>query len=426
MRALFITWPWGSHLYPMTPFGWALRAAGHDVVVAAQPAFASTITQAGLVALPVGEDVDVKGQLRRAHQHDSLDRTAIEHRGAAAVQAATDSAIAIAEDTYRFAAHWRPDFVVYEPMAYLGPGIARDLAIPALRLLWATDFLASVTDFGPTGEELLGGLTTRRELQESNAFGDLTLDPCPPQLQVAADLPRQGMRYVPYNGPAQLPHRLRTPPQRPRVVVTWGGSLHHLGWQRAFLAPRIVAALAGRDIEVVVAVLDEQRDSFTCLPDNVIHVGPVALNLLLPGCAAIIHQGGAGTTMTAVSYGVPQLILAWAADAIVNAGQVEATGSGRRLRPDDLDDAGLADALEEFLGGLAGHQECADDLLRAHLALPTPAEVTTQLAHDFQHATGVWTNFGKQTASNRRESGDHDGEARRRHSVVSDEQAGAV
>ncbi|MEU5050266.1 nucleotide disphospho-sugar-binding domain-containing protein [Streptomyces sp. NPDC021096] len=394
MRALFITWPWGSHLYPMTPFGWALRAAGHEVVVAAQPAFAPTITQAGLVALPVGEDVDVKDRLRRAHQQDSLERSAIEHRGAAAVQAATDCAVAIAEDTYRFAEHWRPDFVVYEPMAYLGPGIARDFGIPALRLLWATDFLASITDPDRTEEDLLGGLTTRRELEASNAFGDLTLDPCPPQLQVAADLPRQGMRYVPYNGPAKLPHRLRTPAQRPRIVVTWGGSLHQLGWQRAFLAPRIVAALAGRDIEVVVAVLDDQRDSFTSLPDNVIHVGPVALHLLLPSCAAIIHQGGAGTTMAAVSYGVPQLILAWAADAIVNASQVEATGSGRRLWPDDLDDAGLADALDEFFDNLDGHQECADRLHQDHLALPTPAAVTTQLAHDFRHATGAWTNFG--------------------------------
>ncbi|GAA2271804.1 MULTISPECIES: hypothetical protein [Kitasatospora] len=31
MRALFLTWPWGCHLFPMVPFEWALSAAGYDL-----------------------------------------------------------------------------------------------------------------------------------------------------------------------------------------------------------------------------------------------------------------------------------------------------------------------------------------------------------------------------------------------------------
>ncbi|MGE7439956.1 glycosyltransferase, partial [Kitasatospora sp. NPDC001175] len=102
---------------------------------------------------------------------------------------------------------------------------------------------------------------------------------------------------------------------------------------------------------------------------------------LLPGCAAIIHQGGAGTTMTAMSNGTPQLVMPWAPDAIVNAQQLERTGAGRHLWPVDLDDATLQQALDAFLGDLPTHQQAATRLRQQHLTQPTPAEVTAQLTH---------------------------------------------
>jgi UDP:flavonoid glycosyltransferase YjiC (YdhE family) len=399
MRALFLSWAWGSHLQPMVPFGWALRAAGHEVLVASHPFFAGTITRAGLPALPVGDDVDVRGLMAAAHRRSSLDRSAIRHRGEMAVATATTSAVAMAKDTYRFARDWRPDFVVFEPMAFLGPGLAADLDVPALRLLWATDFVASIADVGVADDAVLGGLGTRHELTGHRAFGDVTLDPCPPRLRTADGLARRPMRYVPYNGPAVLPGWLRTPPSRPRVVVTWGGSLHYLDWRNAFLAPRIVRALAGYDVEVVVAVLDEQRDRFTDLPGNVVHVGPVALHLLLGDCAAVIHQGGAATTMTAMSAGVPQLIFPWAADAIVNARYISAAGAGRYTLPADLDDAALAGAVRDFLDDLPGRQAAAAELHREHLALPSPVEVAAGIERDRERGTGPWRRGADQRPS---------------------------
>ncbi|MGE7438579.1 glycosyltransferase, partial [Kitasatospora sp. NPDC001175] len=111
---------------------------------------------------------------------------------------------------------------------------------------------------------------------------------------------------------------------------------------------------------------------------------------LLPGCAAIIHQGGAGTTMTAMSNGTPQLVMPSAVDAIVNAQQVERTGAGRHLWPVDLDDTTLQQALDAFLGNLPTHQQAATRLRQQHLTQPTPAEVTAQLARDIEQFTGPW------------------------------------
>jgi UDP:flavonoid glycosyltransferase YjiC (YdhE family) len=47
---------------------WALRAAGHDVRVAAQPDLADAIVQAGLTAVPVGNALDLAELSRRARQ----------------------------------------------------------------------------------------------------------------------------------------------------------------------------------------------------------------------------------------------------------------------------------------------------------------------------------------------------------------------
>jgi hypothetical protein len=352
--------------------------------VASHPFFKDTITNAGLPALPVGEDVDVRGLMSEAHRRSSLDPADIRHRGEQAVATATTSAVAMAEDTFRFARDWRPDVVVYEPMAFLGPGLAAELDVPALRLLWATDFVASIADVPEADDAMLGGLGSRQQLVDNMAFGDVTLDPCPPRLRTDDDLVRRPMRYVPYNGPAVMPRWLAGPPARPRVVVTWGGSLHYLGWEDAFLAPRIVRALAGQDVEVVVAVLDEQRDRFGDLPDNVVHIGPIALNLLSGDCAGIIHQGGAATTMTAVSCGWPQLIFPWAADAIVNARLVSRSGSGRYELPVDLDDAGLSRAVHRFVADLPRLRAGADELHREHRMLPSPVDVANRLEPDLR------------------------------------------
>ena len=53
-----------THFTPLVPLAWALRAAGHDVLVVGQPTMISTIRSAGLVAASVGEPHDPIGSLR--------------------------------------------------------------------------------------------------------------------------------------------------------------------------------------------------------------------------------------------------------------------------------------------------------------------------------------------------------------------------
>src|ERR1700729_2458318 len=315
LRVLFPTWAFSGHLNPMVPLGWALRAAGHETLVASHPSFAPVIARAGLPALPVGPEFDLDAEVRaetiagRWYDESSLTPEEIRRRDRSLVglQAPRRSAEVMADDLVAFARYWRPDLVVFEPTSFVGPLVARLLGVPAVRHLWTADFTAPLN---LVEERLLGPLFARFGLDEIGVLGELTLDPCPPRLEVADDLPRQPIRYVPYNGPAVLPGWLREPPARRRGCVTWGTSLTGVGGSdRMSHVPGVVRALAGFDVEVVVAVLESQRELFTEMPANVRSVGPVPLHLLLPTCDAIIHQGGGGTLMTALVCGVPQLVV---------------------------------------------------------------------------------------------------------------------
>jgi UDP:flavonoid glycosyltransferase YjiC (YdhE family) len=55
--------------------------------------------------------------------------------------------------------------------------------------------------------------------------------------------------------------------------------------------------------------------------------------LLLPRCAVVASQGGAGVLLGALALGLPQLVLPQAADQFANAEAVERAGVGLALTP---------------------------------------------------------------------------------------------
>src|SRR5262249_31598134 len=189
-----------------------------------------------------------------------------------------------------------------------------------------------------------------------------------------------------YNGPAVEPDWLRVPPRRPRICVTWGTTVAGMSLDNAFLAPAVVRALAGRNVEVVVAVVDAQRELFGELPGNVVHLGPVPLDVLLPTCAAIVHQGGGGTMMTAMKSGVPQFVVPYIPDTTFNAKQLAATGAGRYLYGGEATEERLHAELDEFFDRLDIYRCEALRLRAEHLPLPTPAQVVSTLEADLADA----------------------------------------
>ncbi|MEU7834257.1 MULTISPECIES: nucleotide disphospho-sugar-binding domain-containing protein [unclassified Nonomuraea] len=341
MRVLFTTWAWSPHYFPMVPLAWALRNAGHEVRVAGQPGIIDPIVNSGLPAVSVGKDIDFVETVRQQMGIDGTAEMTPERwrelrkgKGKAALRIFVDLAEAMVDDLVDFGRAWRPDLVVHTPSGFAGPLTAAALGVPNVRHLKAPDIAYPARELEV---ELLEPLRKRLGISAPvDPIGALTVDPCPPRMQVPSEYPRQLIRYIPYNGPGVMPDWLLEPAERPRVCVTWGTTLGRLN-PNMVLAGTMLRAIAELDVEVVATVAPGHAALVGDLPAGVRLVESLPLHMLLPTCDAIVHQGGTGTTMTSLVCGVPQLIVPQFPDHAFNAARLAGAGGGIVLMPEDAD-----------------------------------------------------------------------------------------
>ena len=404
MRVLFTPHPSAQHLYPMVPLAWALRAAGHEVLVAAAPDLAEPVRRAGLIAVPIGERMaDVytlfanTGPGSRPYEHrpfppnwplhpellDDEQRRTIEllgHNSAAFAESTVDEVIA-------FASRWRPDVVMHDVSGFFGAVTAAAVDVPNVRHLTGVGVRPLEAKVG-TAEPLpqYAALFHRRGLRVRSTPA-LTVDPSPPSLRLPVPGPCTGMRYVPYNGPGAVPDWAERPGDRPRVCVTWGigASRNSRRYGPLVLEPcrQALAALSDVDVEVLLTTMADQLELLGPLPDNVRPLVAAPLSLLLPHCSLIVHQAGDGTALTAAALGVPQLPITSKPDPALTGQRLEDVGAAIHLRSQEL--AGDPDACavirtaaEKMLADPA-YAEAAARLRAENEREPTPAEVVPGL-----------------------------------------------
>lgn len=390
MRVLLTSWAWPTHYYQMVPLGWALRAAGHDVRVAVPPSLAGVVAASGLPVVEVGtERVDAVARIREyipgrpVPRPDAGTGTAPPARGPRAVTLFAELAQEMADDLVAFADAWRPDLVLHEPTAYAGPLAAAVLGVPAVRFPWGADLMhrAATQDME---REVLAPLFARVGVNGVDTAGALTLDICPAAMQVPgesrpAGSPRQPMRYVPYNGsgriPTPLPPRTR---RRPRVCVTWGTTVGRLDG-RMLRAGDVATALDALDVGILVAVSREQRPLLGRLPERVKVLESVSLDTVLPHCDLIVGHGGAGSILTGLVHGLPQLVVPQLIDHTFNAQRFTATGAGLSLSREEATASGVRDAVQRLLEE-PGHRKAAEEIRQEIASRPSPAEVAGLLA----------------------------------------------
>ena len=113
---------------------------------------------------------------------------------------------------------------------------------------------------------------------------------------------------------------------------------------------RIMDARRGPETVIKQHVMPALRDTYQDLLEPARQA-----DLLFSRAAAVVHQGGVGTTAQALRAGVPQLVMPFAHDQFDNAERVRRLGCGRILRRIRLAERSLACELEALLanGGLA-------------------------------------------------------------------------
>jgi UDP:flavonoid glycosyltransferase YjiC (YdhE family) len=385
MRVLFTSWAWPTHYYQMVPLAWALRAAGHEVRAASSPALSATIAASGVPAVAVGDDsVDAVARIRdyipgwAPVSADAAGDPPTRAKGPRAVSLFADLAAAMADDLVAYGREWRPDLIVFEPTAYAGPLAAEVLGVPSVRFPWGADLMhrAGAVELE---REVMAPLCERFGLDGVSLLGSMTLDPCPAAMQVPAaeasrPIVRQPVRPVPYNGSGSLPVPL--PPaerRRPRVCVTWGTTVGRLH-DDMYLAPRVVDALETLDVGIVVAVAREQRHLLGEVPERVKVLESVPLHAVLPHCDAVVAHGGAGTILTSLAAGLPQLVIPQLIDHTFNAQRFTATGAGLSLGKDEAEPERIRTAVLDLLQEPA-YRKAAQEVRHEIQSRPSPARI---------------------------------------------------
>lgn len=407
MRILFTAHAEKTHFFGMVPLAWALRTAGHEVRVATQPDMAEAVTEAGLTAVPLGSDhrwkqfmetnQDVEWPARAAEAltysadmgHDELlrffDETTTRYFRTVNNDEFLDALV-------EYSRWWKPDLIVWEQFTWAGAVAAQVTGAAHARMLWGADVVArSRNDF-------LARLAERPEDQrvdplrdwlteclarhgaaydETVANGQWTIDPTPPSHQIDNGLTVVSVRYVPYNGPAELAEWLTAEPAKPRVAVTAGISVRSYFGFDAF-GVSALQAFAGLDIELIATLRPGPGESVDMAPENATVVDFVPMHALLPTCSAVIHIGGAGVQSTAAYYGVPQMILPGLWDTLVRGDHLEQSSAGLSVPADQITPERVRDCLVRLLEDPA-FREGAAALRKDVLAAPSPNEVVPVL-----------------------------------------------
>lgn len=388
MKVLVITSPGFGHTFPVVSLAWALRAAGHEVVLGlagANPADLPTMAAAGL---PVVELATIE-QITRAHRagmagsgldglSDKELRAMAREEAAKAVDGAPTFLVdkpfgalsaAVAARAVEFASWWRPDLVMHSPLQGAGPLVAAKLGVPAVEHSFA---LASSRETAVKLADELAGTYRRLGVTGFPERYEL-VNIAPPSMAIGD--PGWAMRHVPYHGGAVLPRWLLATPDRPRITVTMGTILPRY-WARLRPLQWITEVAGEVDAEFVLALGDVDTSALGPLPANVRTVGWVPLTALLDTSHAVIHHAGSGSTMAALVAGLPQLVIPFNADQFINARAVAKRGVGIEV---DVDvETVTTDAVRRLL----------DDSLRAAVAevraevaaMPAPADLVRRLA----------------------------------------------
>ncbi|MGW3539754.1 nucleotide disphospho-sugar-binding domain-containing protein [Nocardia niigatensis] len=361
-----------GHIFPMIPLAWALRTAGHEVLVAtAGDALAAKDAGLPVVDLVPGFDVQVlysqvlrdnpelAKEMEAGMKVTDLREPAIMSRLALVSMMLADGAVALAEE-------WRPDVVVESMILGAGQVVAGKLGIP----LFVHGFgFARGDGLAPKWREYLAAQFDQHgaELPERTGYIDIA----PPSMLTE---PPTGwsMRFVPYNAGGVLPEWARRAPQRRQIVVTLGT----IAPLMSGLGPieRLLAAAPDIDADFVLALGTADTSGLSALPSNVRIVDWIPLDALLQHSPLLIHHGGAGTTLTALALGVPQIAVPSGADRYINAIAVHDSGTGVSVEEDELDAA----LIDRVLGDEKIRQESGR--VRDEIAgMPAPSAVAAQL-----------------------------------------------
>lgn len=378
MRVLLTCRPLAGHYRPMLPLARSLAEAGHEVAFASGEPVAGEAEAEGFTVYRVG--------LTPASVEPLAERI---RRLAAALPPSqirpfvfTELFVRVeleprANDLFEVVEQWAPHVVVHDVAELAAPLVATKVGIPYVEhsygpaiqndvILAAGDATAPFWASHGLGPDLLGGL-----------YRYLYLDVCPPSLQLpgAVTCAVQGIRTVDTRPRETTLPWLDGLRGRPIVYITLGTVYNQdLGVFRALLD-----GLRDEALNIVVTV-GKQNDAAALGPQPTnVHVHRyIPQELLLPHCAAVATHGGSGSTLGALAFGLPLLVVPQGADQFYNADRVVAAGAGIQILPHLLTAESARDAVRLLLRDDT-YREAARRIENELDAMPAPRQAVETL-----------------------------------------------
>lgn len=302
MKVLLVGGASSATLFAFVPLASALRNEGHDVLLATTEEMVPVAAQLGIPFVAVTERT-LDSLLSTGRDGRPIDKP----RGLAGETRFAGTwfgrlAAASIDGLREISRHWHPHLIIGGTSCYAAGLLAAERHIPHVRLAWDT---LEATDTHRFADEELA--------PELGVLGldhvpppDLFLDVCPPSIRPSPAVHAAGLRWTPGNAQRKVEGWMLTKTERPRVVITSGSRLAVTG-SHAFLRG-LAGSVQDLGAEILVAAPESEADQLQReLPG--LRVGWIPLDVIAPTCDLVVHHGGGVTALTAMSRGVPQVVL---------------------------------------------------------------------------------------------------------------------
>jgi UDP:flavonoid glycosyltransferase YjiC (YdhE family) len=377
---LFTCRPLAGHFEPLLPLAEEATAAGHAVAFATGEPYATRAKAAGFEAFVAGPDEAFRAEWAPRFPGFEQLVGSEQRRFFLTEIFANLELVPRAHDLEAIVDSWSPDVLVHEVAELAAPLVGSARGITYVDVSYGALIDSSLLH--ATGEAASPHWRARGLAPHPVAglFRHLYIDTCPPSLQnpeiaslAAVQMLRPAAAQAPHVEPPDWLDRIDA---AATVYLTMGTV-----WNRNLdIFRTVIEAVRDEDLALIITV-GQQNDPAALgpQPDNVFVHRYIPQGVLLARCDAIVTHGGAGTTLGALAFGVPLLVLPQGADQYANADRIVAAGAGRQLLRHELSAAAVRDAVLAVLHDHS-YRRAAERIKIEIREMPDPGEAITRIA----------------------------------------------
>jgi UDP:flavonoid glycosyltransferase YjiC (YdhE family) len=378
LRVLFCTQPAFGHLYPLMPLALAARTAGHDVAFATCEDFVPRVRALGFETHQAGISIEQAAQEPRSAQSGPPTDGSRPNWDFIGQFVLGSVARRTAEDLLPLLDRLAPHLVIYEQFNFGAAVAAALVEVPAICHSLGRAMSVQIQQI-LTGTRLDSlWADYRKDPAPLDVFwGNAYLDIYPPSLQELSIFEnpfRIPMRPVPWSEPTGVMPAWVSTRSRPLVYLTLGTIQFSSGDGLRAAAE----GLSTLGVDVLVTLGPHNPSVLGSVPAAVHVERFVHQPTVLPHVDLVVHHGGSGTMIGALSEGLPQLILPQGADQFINADVVVSAGVGLSLEPDSVSPGSVVEAARSLLTD-SSYRYAARPVRREIAAMPHPTDVLPAL-----------------------------------------------